>query len=156
MRGVAIRIARYVNDLLRRRGPLWADRWHGHALRSPREVRNAIVYVLTNFRKHGGGSTAMRIDPYSSAPWFDGFGASNSGLPPALDEIPVRASVLGSHGLQKIWRSGEDVQSFAPRTWLLRRGWRRYGLLRATEGPACPRDTIAASACAHSSRAKRH
>jgi putative transposase len=28
VRSVAIRIARYVNDLLKRRGVLWADRWH--------------------------------------------------------------------------------------------------------------------------------
>jgi len=52
VRGLAIRIARYVNDLLGRRGTFWADRWHGRALRSPREVRNALVYVLANFRKH--------------------------------------------------------------------------------------------------------
>ncbi|HEV8549964.1 MAG TPA: transposase, partial [Polyangiaceae bacterium] len=49
MQGIAIRVARYVNDLLMRRGALWADRWHGRALKTPREVRNAIVYVLANF-----------------------------------------------------------------------------------------------------------
>ena len=29
MRSVAIRVARYVNDVLSRRGALWAERWHG-------------------------------------------------------------------------------------------------------------------------------
>ncbi len=57
VRSVAIRIARYVNDLLGRRGRLWADRWHGRALRTPREVRNALVYVLANFRKHARDAT---------------------------------------------------------------------------------------------------
>jgi len=52
MRGLAIRLARQVNQLLMRKGPLWADRWHGRALTSPRQVRNAFVYVLGNFRKH--------------------------------------------------------------------------------------------------------
>ena len=52
MRSVAIRIARYVNELLGRKGRFWSDRWHGRALHSPREVRHALVYVLANFRKH--------------------------------------------------------------------------------------------------------
>ena len=43
MRGLMIRLARRVNRLLFRRGRFWADRWHGHALKSPREVRNALV-----------------------------------------------------------------------------------------------------------------
>src|SRR3954468_20208267 len=49
VRSIAIRIARYVNDLLGRRGSFWADRWHGRALASLREVRAALVYVLANF-----------------------------------------------------------------------------------------------------------
>ncbi len=52
MRSVAIRIALAVNELVGRRGRLWADRWHGRALTSPRAVRNALVYVLSNFSKH--------------------------------------------------------------------------------------------------------
>ena len=34
------------------RGTFWADRWHGRALTSPRQVRNALVYVLNNRAKH--------------------------------------------------------------------------------------------------------
>jgi putative transposase len=71
MQGLAIRIARAVNTLVRRRGKVWADRWHGRALGSPRAVRNALAYVLRNFRKHGVARTD--IDPYSSAPYFNGF-----------------------------------------------------------------------------------
>jgi putative transposase len=73
VRGVAIRIARYVNDRLSRRGSLWGDRWFGRALTSPREVRNALVYVLANHRKHARRAPQLGIDPYSSGAWFDGW-----------------------------------------------------------------------------------
>src|SRR6187399_2667151 len=73
VRSVAIRVARYVNDLLSRRGPLWADRWHGRPLKTPREVRNALVYVLANFRKHSQKTRAPGVDPFSSGAWFEGW-----------------------------------------------------------------------------------
>jgi hypothetical protein len=37
MRGLVIRIARRVNQLLFHRGRFWADRWHGTTLTSPRQ-----------------------------------------------------------------------------------------------------------------------
>lgn len=120
MRSVSIRIARYVNDLLGRRGRLWADRWHGRALKSPREVRSALVYVLGNFRKHARRALPPGLDPYSSAAWFDGFRASGAAMrfvgwsPPCRDApVPVAPA----------------------RTWLLARGWRRGGLLALDEAP---------------------
>ncbi|HTQ02386.1 MAG TPA: transposase [Polyangiaceae bacterium] len=127
VRSVAIRIALYVNELLSRSGPLWADRWHGRALASPREVRNAIVYVLANFRKHARRSQRPGVDPYSSAPWFDGFREWSfaAGVPPPFAErarfrTPFEAC---------------SPSDFAPRTWLLRVGWRRGGLVGADEAP---------------------
>jgi hypothetical protein len=42
MRSVTIRVARTVNDLLRRSGPLWADRWRDRALATPGDVRRAL------------------------------------------------------------------------------------------------------------------
>ena len=71
--GLEMRITRYVNDLLMRRGPLWADRWHGRALKSPRETRNALVYVLANFRKHASRPVPSGVDPCSSGTWFHGW-----------------------------------------------------------------------------------
>ena len=38
-----------------------------YALRTPTEVRRALVYVLQNHAHHGG---RPGIDPWSSAPWF--------------------------------------------------------------------------------------
>jgi REP element-mobilizing transposase RayT len=73
MSSVAIRIARSVNALVGRRGRFWADRWHGHTLTSPRQVRTALVYVLANFRKHSRRRLGPGIDPFSSGAWFDGW-----------------------------------------------------------------------------------
>lgn len=50
--GLAIRCALAVNRVTGRRGSVWADRFHARALRTPSEVRRALVYVLLNFRKH--------------------------------------------------------------------------------------------------------
>jgi hypothetical protein len=71
MRGLLVRIARTLNRLWGRRGSVFADRFHERVLASPRQVRNALVYVLQNLRKHG---IAMREpDPFSSGPEFEGW-----------------------------------------------------------------------------------
>ena len=111
VRGLMVRIARRVNRLLRRRGRFWADRWHGRDLEGPRQVRNALVYVLQNHKKHAG---CAELDPLSSAGSFDGFA---SALPRVFCSI------------------GPPCVAMA-KTWLLKVGWRRRGLIRLTEAPA--------------------
>lgn len=64
VRGLAIRVAKAVNRVLGRHGHVWGDRYHARLLRTPREVRNALVYVLNNWRKHIPGSRGL--DPRSS------------------------------------------------------------------------------------------
>src|SRR5437764_14061704 len=71
VRGLAVRVARAVNRALGRRGAVWGDRYHARALTSPRAVRNALVYVLMNRRKHCEGERGL--DPCSSALWFNGW-----------------------------------------------------------------------------------
>ncbi|HYO96620.1 MAG TPA: transposase [Polyangiaceae bacterium] len=126
MRGLAIRIARRVNQLLSRRGGFWADRWHGRALTSPRAVRNALIAVLNN-RSTPGASPRKPIDPYSSAPYFRGFKefadaapiSSIKGLVPAALTPPRTPPVVPPH------------------TWLLRQGWRQQrGALSVSEAPS--------------------
>jgi len=107
--GLAIRLTRAVNRALERRGSIWDDRYHARPLRTPREVRNAIAYVLHNFRKHQ--RHAAGIDPCSSAPWFDGFRGRKSS-------------------------EGEESSVVPARTWLLRVGWKRPGLIEFAERPA--------------------
>jgi len=107
VQGLAIRVARAVNRVLRRRGRVWAGRYHARMLATPREVRNALVYVLQNWRKHVPG--ARGFDPCSSAAAFAGWRT----VPRALASAPVVSA----------------------RTWLASVGWRRYGLLDVREGP---------------------
>jgi REP element-mobilizing transposase RayT len=72
MQGLAVRISRAVNQVLsRKRGKVFSDRYHAHVLRSLREVRNAVAYVIENFRRHrekGGRPVAASfVDLHSSA-----------------------------------------------------------------------------------------
>jgi REP element-mobilizing transposase RayT len=116
VQGLAVRVARAVNRALGRRGSLWADRYHARLLRTPREVRNALVYVLQNWRKHVPGARGM--DPRSSAGWFEGW----------------------DRGIREI-RSATGPGSgpvAASRTWLVRVGWRRHGLIDPGEFPRRP------------------
>ena len=53
MKGLQVRIARALNKHWGRRGKVFSDRYHEHVLRTPREVRNALAYVLHNARKPG-------------------------------------------------------------------------------------------------------
>src|SRR4030095_7641426 len=84
VRGLAIRVAKAVNCALGRRGHVWGDRYHARLLRTPREVRNALVYVLNNFRKHIRG--ARGLDPRSSARWFDGW---RRAVGPVIEPRPI-------------------------------------------------------------------
>jgi len=183
MRGLMIRTARYVNDLLGRRGAFWADRWHGRALTSPRAVRNGIVYVLANFRKHGhegqsrpGRRECRRLQRLAAALTERWTHAPDSGTPMELsfsregigDTRPPSAVAVAENrrsrqavssvddaGLDPYssagwfdgWRdrrpsptpappNDADPQDFAARTWLLRVGWRKHGLIGTSESPA--------------------
>src|SRR6187551_1406702 len=112
LRGLVVRVARAVNKALRRKGPVWGDRYHAHDLRSPSETRTALLYVLQNWKKHIRGTRG--IDERSSGLWFDGWASKREWQ--ALSPCPVAA----------------------PRTWLAARGWRDKGggPLRLDEGPA--------------------
>src|SRR4029453_2178886 len=69
MKALGARFARVVNRTFARRGAVLRDRYHGKVLRTPREVRNALAYVLRNVRKHRaqrGLATPPRGDPASS------------------------------------------------------------------------------------------
>jgi REP element-mobilizing transposase RayT len=89
MRSLMVRLAKRVNKLLFRSGRFWADRWHGNALTAPRQVRNALVYVLQNRKKPAHPASRepnASVDPLSSANWFDGF----------ADPIPIAPGHLKS------------------------------------------------------------
>jgi REP-associated tyrosine transposase len=64
MQGLAIRIARALNRMMRRKGRVLADHFFSRILETPTEVVNAIRYVLGNHAHHFGASG---VDPFSSA-----------------------------------------------------------------------------------------
>jgi len=66
MAALSIRIAKGLNKLWRRRGKVFADRFHDHVLRTPTEVRNALRYVLCNAWRHGI-RYVDGLDPFTSA-----------------------------------------------------------------------------------------
>jgi putative transposase len=77
MKSFSVRANRLFNAALGRgRGRVWADRYHRRDLTSAAQVRNALVYCLQNYKKHQRvTSGAPRIDPCSSARWFQGWTA---------------------------------------------------------------------------------
>jgi len=82
VRGLLIGVARAANHVWRRRGAVIGERYHHRRLPSPREVRNAIAYVLKNARKHLRDRFEPDwIDPASSGRWF---WARASGAPAGL------------------------------------------------------------------------
>src|SRR4051812_43403296 len=129
MQGLAIRVARAVNRLVSRTGKVWAGRFFARELKSPRVVRNALAYVLNNFRKHRAAGGAL-IDPYSSAPYFNGFRELRGSAPWALR--PNRALPLAPRGVAPPEKP-QDVPIVAAQTWLGNKGWRRGGAIRFAE-----------------------
>jgi len=118
LQGLLVRIARALNKLARRSGKVFTNRYHDRILKTPREVRSAIRYVLGNGKKHAAEGCEIRviqaIDVFTSAPWFDGF----------REPIVV-------HGI-----ATESRPVIPARTWLLGKGWKRHGLLSVYELPA--------------------
>jgi hypothetical protein len=99
-----------------RKGPALFGRYHLRVLRTPREVRHALAYVLLNARKHwrqrNGAAPPVVVDIASSGAWFDGW-----------KRPPPTSEPKGAHPVARA------------RYWLLREGWRRSGLVDPAEVP---------------------
>ena len=118
LQGLLSRIARTLNKLWRRTGSIFSDRYHDRILRSPRQVRNALRYVLNNVRKHCAGFKPGTIDTCSSRAWFTGW--------------------RESFELTKIERSLARPVATA-RSWLLHTGWlKHHPPISLTESPVLP------------------
>jgi len=113
MQGLQVRVARALNRLWVRKGRVFSDRYHARGLRTPREVRNALVYVLQNARRHG-----LRIisglDAYASGFWFSGWREGQPRLVGSQSSLPLTGAT----------------------TWLLSTGWwQRHGFIGLSESP---------------------
>ena len=116
MKSISARLARAVNRVFGRSGPVLDGRYHSRVLRTPREVRNALAYVLLNVRKHfrqrRGIAPPVRLDEASTGRWFNGW--------------KVRPRGPTAPG---------DPEVSPPHSWLLTTGWRRHGLVHPAEVP---------------------
>jgi hypothetical protein len=116
IKGLSVRIAKRLNATLGRTGRVFAERYFARILKTPRQTRAALAYVLLNARRHDAQRGRVRaagwVDPCSSGRFFDGWRDLQMRPPP--DEEPCVC---------------------APRTWLLATGWRRRGLIRVDEVP---------------------
>jgi REP element-mobilizing transposase RayT len=115
VQALEIRIARAFNRLSGRHGRVFADRFHSRVLKTPKEVRTCLAYVLLNSNRHASMANG-RLDPCASGRYFDGWKVAPE-APPLLGDEHEGSPVTG------------------PGTWLLEVGWRCHGLLRPTEVP---------------------
>jgi REP element-mobilizing transposase RayT len=128
MQGFQISAARNVNTMLgeggrRRRGKVFADRYHLEVITSPTRARHAIGYVLNNFRKHGEDqhewARTWLVDPFSSGISF----ADWKELEDKAWMWPIRPTY-------------DPLVVRRPRTWLLAEGWKLAGTISAREVPS--------------------
>ena len=116
MQGLGVRLARRLNKVLGRRGRLIEERYHVTRLTTPRQVKNALLYILNNGRKHraekgptlrGGLARPLRHRRLLRALG----GARSPALPP------------GNHGfgswMNKLGPKAGPRSIVAPRSWLL-------------------------------------
>ena len=120
MQGLLVRVAKALNKLWERKGSVFVERFHERVLRTPREVRIALAYVLNNVWRHirgvhrsKGADTECGLDGFASGFWFDGWREKPQSTPPEGVGKPVAQ----------------------PHTWLLLTGWRRCGLILIDEVP---------------------
>ncbi len=115
-----------------RRGRVFTDRYHAEDLGSVRQVRNALAYVINNWRRHrddAGVFTLLdgKLDPYASglayAGWREAVAARAHELPKDYEPPPVSE----------------------PRTWLINMGWKRAKPISMLEVPG-PRRNITVDA----------
>jgi REP element-mobilizing transposase RayT len=109
-------------DGKRRRGNVFTDRYHAVAITNRRRARHALAYVLNNWRRHredrAGFARKWNVDPYSSGDSFLGW-----------REL---------EGKVFLWRTPDTYRPLPVRhaeSWLLREGWKLYGLISTHEVP---------------------
>ena len=76
VKGLSVRVAKRLNATLGRSGRVFVERYFSRILKTPRQTRAAIAYVLLNCRRHDAQRGRSRdpgwIDPCSSGRFFDG------------------------------------------------------------------------------------
>jgi REP element-mobilizing transposase RayT len=120
MQSFQISAAKHLNSAVsiqrgeRRRGTVFPDRFHQEIIKTPRQARHALAYVINNWRKHREDQSPLtrkwNVDAFSTGPLFAGW-AEREGEP-------------------LLWRWRDTYQPlvvYLPGTWLLQKGWRERG-----------------------------
>jgi REP element-mobilizing transposase RayT len=129
MQGFQVSAARNINTLLgegkyrRRRGRVFADRYHLTVVKSPTQARHTISYILSNWRKHGedkeGLASTWLVDPFSSGISF-----------------PDWKELEGKDLMWPIRQTYDPLMVRRPASWLLSEGWKLSGEISAREVPS--------------------
>ena len=135
MQGLGVRLARRLNKVLGRRGRLIEERYHVTRLTTPRQVKNALLYILNNGRKHraekGLPCETGWLDPCATGVYFEYWGERVPGITAWQSWVRQLDEELGPKtGPRSI---------VAPRSWLLRTGWHKHGPLPFEATPGGPR-----------------
>jgi len=119
LQGFQVSAAKHINTALgdgarRRRGKVFADRYHAELITSPTQARNAIRYVLSNWRRHKedrqGLPSTWLVDPFSSGILF-----------------PDWLELQDQPWMWPLRDTYDPLVVRTPRSWLLAEGWKRAG-----------------------------
>ena len=126
LQGFQISAAKALNRMIAKRtkqrhtGTVFSDRYHVESITSVGQTRNALAYVLNNWRRHDEdrgrvGLFNGRVDPFSSGTAFAGWQSAI-----ATWEWPT---------------DYEPPPVCRPQCWLLAEGWKRAKPINALEIP---------------------
>jgi REP element-mobilizing transposase RayT len=118
MRAFKTSVGRRINAVMGRSGPVFADRYHYEVVKTPKQARAVLCYVMNNWRKHKADlGRPDRVDPFATGMWFRGWKETDIPkqlvIPPGVIVLPYRE----------------------PRTWLLREGWKKHPPISLFEVP---------------------
>lgn len=127
MQGFQISAARNINTALasgrrRRRGKVFADRYHVEVITTPTRARHAISYILSNWRKHkedqGDIARKWLVDPFSTGILF-----------------PDWVEMRDREAMWPLRDTYDPMLVFRPASWLLREGWKKAGPISCFDVP---------------------
>jgi putative transposase len=108
---------------IRRRGRVFADRYHSRLITNPTQARNSLGYVLCNWRHHDEDESSFDVrfwdvDYFSSGIDFDGW-----------------IELASGHQFRHAIPPDKRLLVKKPQTWMLRRGWQLAGTISMYDVP---------------------